>query len=149
MRAVVQRVQCARVRVGGETVAEMGAGLLAFVGVVRGDGPGDAQRLGRKLAHLRILADEEGRMNRSLAAAGGTLCVVSQFTLLGDARRGHRPSFAAAAPPEEAEPLVEGVVRAAEAEGVAVVTGRFRAHMRVELANDGPVTVLLDTGRLF
>lgn len=146
---MVQRVRCARVRVAGETVAEMGPGLLALVGVARGDGPAEAERLGRKLAHLRILSDEEGRMNRSLVTAGGTLCVVSQFTLLGDARRGHRPSFTAAAPPEEAETLVEGVVRAAEGEGVPVVTGRFRAHMQVELANDGPVTLLLDTGRLF
>jgi D-tyrosyl-tRNA(Tyr) deacylase len=149
VRAVVQRVGSARVRVGGETVAEMGGGLLALVGVARGDGPPQADELAAKLVGLRVFEDDAGRMNRSLLEVGGTLGVVSQFTLLADARRGRRPSFGEAAPPEQAEPLVEGVVRAARAAGAPVVTGRFRARMELELVNLGPVTVLLDTERRF
>lgn len=149
MRAVVQRVRAARVSVGEETVAEMGAGLLALVGVARGDGAEQARALARKLVHLRVLEDEEGRMNRSLLETGGTLGVVSQFTLLGDAREGRRPSFTQAAPPEEAEPLVETLAEEARRAGAPVVTGRFRAHMQVELLNDGPVTLLLDTEKRF
>lgn len=145
MRAVVQRVRRACVQVGEERVAEMGEGLLALVGVGREDGPDEARALARKLLRLRVFADAEGRMNRSLRETGGTLGVVSQFTLFGDVRRGHRPSFVDAAPPEQAEPLVEAVVAAARAEGVPVVTGRFRASMQVELVNDGPVTLWLDT----
>jgi D-tyrosyl-tRNA(Tyr) deacylase len=145
LRAVVQRVREARVTVAGEQVAEMGEGLLALVGVARGDGPQDAAALAEKLAHLRVFEDAEGRMNRSLLETGGTLGVVSQFTLLGDLRRGRRPSFVEAAPPDQAEPLVEAVVRAARAAGVPVVTGRFRARMEVALVNAGPVTVMLDT----
>jgi D-tyrosyl-tRNA(Tyr) deacylase len=145
LRAVVQRVREARVTVSGEQVAEMGEGLLALVGVARGDGPQDAAALAEKLAHLRVFEDAEGRMNRSLLETGGTLGVVSQFTLLGDLRRGRRPSFVEAAPPDQAEPLVEAVVRAARAAGVPVVTGRFRARMEVALVNAGPVTVMLDT----
>ena len=149
MRAVVQRVREARIRVGAETVAEMGEGLLALVGVAREDGPEDAAALARKLVHLRVLADEAGRMNRSLLEAGGTLGVVSQFTLLGDARQGRRPSWVEAAPPERAEPLVDAVAEEARRAGVRVVTGRFRAEMEVALVNVGPVTLLLDTRRLF
>lgn len=149
MRAVVQRVREARVCVGGEQVAAMGAGLLALVGVARGDGPGDAAALANKLVHLRVLADAAGRMNRSLLEAGGTLGIVSQFTLLGDAREGRRPSWHEAAPPEDAEPLLTAVVEAARRAGVPVVVGRFRAEMEVSLVNDGPVTVLLDTRRAF
>jgi D-tyrosyl-tRNA(Tyr) deacylase len=145
LRAVVQRVREARVTVAGERVAEMGEGLLALVGVARDDGPQDAAALADKLANLRVFEDADGRMNRSLLETGGTLGVVSQFTLLGDARRGRRPSFVEAAPPDQAEPLVEAVVRAARAAGVPVVTGRFRARMEVELVNSGPVTVMLDT----
>lgn len=149
MRAVVQRVREARVCVGGEEVAAMGAGLLALVGVARGDGLADSEALADKLVHLRVLADAAGRMNRSLLEAGGTLGVVSQFTLLGDAREGRRPSWHEAASPEDAEPLLTALVEAARRAGVPVVVGRFRAEMEVSLVNDGPVTVLLDTRRAF
>lgn len=149
MRAVAQRVTRARIAVAGEVVGEMGAGLLALVGVARGDGPAEAAELARKLVHLRVFPDAEGRMNASLQEAGGTLGVVSQFTLLGDARKGRRPSWTEAAPPDQAEPLVEAVCAEARALGVPVVSGRFRAAMAVELLNDGPVTILLDTARRF
>ncbi len=149
MRAVAQRVRSARVRVAGETVAEMAEGLLALVGVARGDSDDDARALAEKLAHLRVFDDADGVMNRSLAETGGTLGVVSQFTLLGDCRKGRRPSWADAAPPEEAEKRLEVLVAHALALGVTTVTGRFRADMDVELANQGPVTLLLDTRRLF
>ena len=145
MRAVVQRVRDARVTVDGALVAAMGHGLLALVGVAREDGPEDATALAEKLAHLRVFEDEAGRLNRSLLDVGGTLGVVSQFTLLGDARRGRRPSFVQAAPPEQAEPLIEALVNGARAAGVNVVTGRFRARMEVALVNVGPVTLLVDT----
>jgi len=147
MRAVVQRVHEARITVAGEEVATMGEGLLALVGVARGDGPAAAAWLAGKLAHLRLFEDDGGRMNRSLLEAGGTLGVVSQFTLLADARKGRRPSFTAAAPPADAEPLVEEVIRLARAEGLPVVSGRFRAAMDVALCNHGPVTVVLDSER--
>ena len=130
-------------------MGEMGAGLLALVGVARADGPAQAEELARKLVHLRVFADAAGRMNASLLEAGGTLGVVSQFTLLGDARKGRRPSWSEAAPPEQAEPLIEALCAEARALGVPVVTGRFRARMAVELVNDGPVTILLDTERRF
>jgi len=127
----------------------MGAGLLALVGVGRDDDEASAVELARKLVHLRVFEDAEGKMNASLLEAGGALGVVSQFTLFGDARKGRRPSFTAAAPPEIAEPLVEAVCREARSLGVAVVTGRFRAAMDVELTNAGPVTILIDTARHF
>jgi len=146
---VVQRVSEARVEVSGENVASMGPGLLALVGVADGDGEEQARELARKLAHLRVLPDGAGRMNRSLLESGGTLGVVSQFTLLGDVRKGRRPAFTAAAPPERAEPLVECVAASARELGVTVVTGRFGASMRVSLVNDGPVTLLVDTERRF
>lgn len=149
MRAVAQRVTRARITVAGEVVGEMGAGLLALVGVGKADGPDAAAELARKLVHLRVFEDPAGVNNASLLDVGGTLAVVSQFTLLGDARKGRRPSYFDAAPPEQAEPLVDAVARAARALGVAVVTGRFRAHMEVELVNAGPVTILLDTERRF
>lgn len=149
MRAVVQRVERARITVAGEPVGEMGAGLLALVGVARSDGPEAAATLGRKLVQLRILPDAEERMNASLLETGGTLGVVSQFTLLGDARRGRRPSWTEAAAPDHAEPLVEAVCAAARTFGVTVISGRFGAHMAVELVNTGPVTILLDTERRF
>jgi D-tyrosyl-tRNA(Tyr) deacylase len=145
----VQRVREARVTVAGERVAEMGEGLVALVGVARGDVPADALALAEKLIHLRVFEDADGRMNRSLLETGGTLCVVSQFTLLGDAREGRRPSWAGAAPAEEAEPLVEAVANRVRAAGVPVVTGRFRARMELALVNAGPVTVMLDTRGLF
>ena len=149
MRAVAQRVRRARVSVDGKTVGEMGIGLLALVGVGREDDAAAAQELARKLVHLRVFPDADGRMNASLLDAGATLGVVSQFTLFGDARKGRRPSYVAAAPPEQAEPLVEALCAEARSLGAAVVTGRFRAMMDVELLNDGPVTILLDTPRAF
>jgi D-tyrosyl-tRNA(Tyr) deacylase len=127
----------------------MGEGLLALVGVGRDDGPEQSQELARKIVHLRVFKDDEGRMNRSLIETGGQLGVVSQFTLFGDARRGRRPSYTNAAPPEQAEPLIRAVVDAASDAGISVVTGRFRAMMDVELVNAGPVTILLDTDRAF
>jgi D-tyrosyl-tRNA(Tyr) deacylase len=149
LRAVAQRVRRARITVDGAVVGEMGAGLLALVGVGRDDDDASAVELARKLVHLRIFEDAGGKLNASLLDAGGTLGVVSQFTLFGDARKGRRPSFTSAAPPERAEPLVEAVCREARALGVAVVTGRFRAAMDVELTNAGPVTILVDTARQF
>lgn len=149
MRAVVQRVSEARVTVDGEIVSEMGAGLLALVGVANDDAEADASDLAAKLVNLRVFPDGEGRMNRSLLEAGGALGVVSQFTLLGDARKGRRPSYAPAAAPERAERLISSLVAAARALGVTAVTGRFRATMRVALVNEGPVTILLDTKRHF
>lgn len=149
MRAVVQRVARARVDVDDECVAEMGPGLLALVGVGLADDEGDAAELARKIVGLRIFEDDTGRMNRSLADTGGALGLVSQFTLQADVRKGRRPSFGEAAPPERARPLFERVVREAEALGVTVVTGRFGAMMSVSLVNQGPVTILLDTERRF
>jgi D-tyrosyl-tRNA(Tyr) deacylase len=143
MRAVVQRVTRAAVRVEGETVGRIGAGLLVLLGVARGDGEAEAAALAGKTARLRIFEDGEGRMNRSLLETGGEALVVSQFTLLGDTRRGNRPGFTDAAAPAEAEALYERYAGALRAAGVPVATGRFRAHMEVELVNDGPVTLLL------
>ncbi len=132
-----------------ETVGRMEAGLLALVGVAESDTPDDARQLAEKLVHLRVFADEEGRMNRSLLEVQGTLGVVSQFTLLGDCRKGRRPSYAGAAKPEQAESVLELLIEPARGLGAPVVTGRFRAHMHVDLVNDGPVTLLLDTRRQF
>jgi D-tyrosyl-tRNA(Tyr) deacylase len=144
VRSVVQRVTHARVRVDDEVVGEIGPGLCALVGVTHGDDHSAARRLAEKLWHLRVLADDDGAMNRSLAETGGEILVVSQFTLYGDTSRGRRPSWVAAARPEVAEPLVDAVVARLTELGARVVTGRFRAHMLVELENDGPVTVTLD-----
>ena len=148
MRAVVQRVLEARVEVAGEVVAQMQGGLLVLLGVGHGDTSEQAEQLARKIVHLRIFEDEDGRMNRSLLEQGGTLCVVSQFTLYGDARKGRRPSFGGAAPPDLARPRVEEVAEAARQLGAPVVTGQFQAHMKVHLVNDGPVTLWLDTESL-
>jgi D-tyrosyl-tRNA(Tyr) deacylase len=145
MRAVVQRVSSAEVSVAGERIAHMGNGLLAFVGVGRGDGLAQVDELARRLVHLRVFGDEAGRMNRSLLDSGGTLGVVSQFTLYGDTRQGRRPFFGEAAPAEQAAPLIDALVAAAEGHGVPVVQGRFQAMMEVALVNSGPVTILLDT----
>ena len=139
MRALVQRVSSASVTVEGELVAEIGAGLVVLLGVRRGDGEAEADRLARKLLALRVFEDDEGRMNRSVREAGGELLCVSQFTLYGDARKGNRPSFVRAAPPEEAEPLYERVRRALGARA-----GRFGERMAVALVNDGPVTLLVE-----
>lgn len=145
MRAVVQRVSRASVSVDGREVASIGRGVLALVGVRRGDDADRARALAAKIAGLRILADAEGKMNRSVLDEGAEALVVSQFTLYGDARRGRRPSFVDAAPPEEASVLVEEVVTALRDAGVSTRTGAFGASMAVDLVNDGPVTILIET----
>jgi D-aminoacyl-tRNA deacylase len=144
VRALVQRVAWARVRIDGETVGEIGPGLCALVGVTHDDDEAIAGRLAERLWHLRIVADEHGVMNRSVAETTGAVLVVSQFTLYGDTGAGRRPSWRAAAPPEQAAPLVDAVVEGLRHLGATVATGRFRAMSCVELANDGPVTVLLE-----
>ena len=149
MRAVVQRVSRACVRVGDETVGRIDRGLLVLLGVGRGDGPTEAEELAKRIVHLRVFPDDEGRMNRSLLEVGGQLALVSQFTLYGDARKGRRPFFGDAASPETAEPLVEAVAECVRELGVEVETGRFQAHMEVELTGDGPVTILLDSEKKF
>jgi D-aminoacyl-tRNA deacylase len=144
MRAVVQRVTRAEVRVEGVATGAIGAGLAILLGVGRGDGEADADRLAGRLARLRVFPDAEGRFDRSLLDTGGAALVVSQFTLYGDTARGNRPSFTDAAAPELAEPLYERVCERLAAEGVAAVErGRFGAHMQLELVNDGPVTILI------
>jgi len=145
MKAVLQRVSRASVTVGGEVVGQIGRGLLVLLGVEQGDTEADAHQLADKTIQLRIFDDAEGKMNLSLAEVGGAMLVVSQFTLLGDCRKGRRPSFVDAAPPEMAEKLYETFVAAVGTQGVPVATGRFRAMMQVELVNDGPVTMLLDS----
>jgi len=144
MRALVQRVTRASVRVDDELVGEIDKGLLVLVGVTRTDDELVAGTLARKVVHLRIFDDDAGAMNRSVLDVGGRALVVSQFTLYGDTRRGRRPSWSAAAPPEQAEPLVTAFVTALRGEGIAVETGRFRADMQVELVNDGPVTLAIE-----
>jgi len=135
--------------VGGRTAGEIAAGVVVFLGVGKGDSPDAAGSLAEKTAHLRIVNDTRGKMNISLVESGGAALVVSQFTLYGDARRGRRPAFDRAAPPAEAAPLYEEYVRALRSLGVRVETGVFQAHMEVELVNDGPVTILLDSEKLF
>ena len=144
MRACIQRVLEAKVTVAGEVVGEIGAGMLVLLGVAAGDTEADARWLADKIAGLRIFEDEAGKMNLGLAETGGAMLVVSQFTLLGDCRKGRRPSFVDAAPPELAEALYETFVAAVRAQGIPVATGRFRAQMLVSLANDGPVTLVVD-----
>lgn len=131
--------------VGGEVVGSIGTGLVVLLGVGQGDGPAEVDWLAEKVIGLRIFEDDDGKMNRSLAEVGGALLVVSQFTLYGDARRGRRPSFSDAAPPELAERLYELFVARVEAAGIETATGKFREHMFVSLVNDGPVTLWLDT----
>ncbi|HEV2617355.1 MAG TPA: D-aminoacyl-tRNA deacylase [Candidatus Acidoferrales bacterium] len=149
MRTVVQRVSRARVVVEGRVTGEIGGGLLIFIGVGRADSPETAAVMAEKIVNLRIFNDEQGKMNRSLLDIGGELLAVSQFTLYGDARGGRRPSFIQAAPPELGKSLYEEFVRAVSTQGVRVQTGVFQAHMSVELTNDGPVTILLDSDKLF
>jgi D-aminoacyl-tRNA deacylase len=144
MRGLIQRVAEARVLVEGEVVGAIGPGLCALVGVTHGDDEAGARRLAERIWQLRVLADGEGRMERSLADVGGGVLVVSQFTLYGDTGRGRRPSWGAAAPGAVAEPLVTVVADALRDRGAEVATGRFGADMRVELACDGPVTVLVE-----
>lgn len=147
MRAVVQRVATARVRVGDRVVAEIGRGLLVLVGVGRDDGPRDVEYIAGKIRDLRVFDDEQGKLNRSVAEVGGAVLVVSQFTLYGDCRKGRRPSFDGAAPPAEARRLYEALVQTLRETGLPVATGEFQAMMQVELVNDGPVTLLLDSTR--
>jgi len=144
VKAVAQRVSRAAVQVDGVTIGEIGAGFVLLVGVEHADTDAEAEALADKLLGLRVFGDAEGNMNRSLRDVGGAVLVVSQFTLLAALRRGRRPSFTAAAPPEMAEPLVDAVVARIGSAGVEVATGRFGARMEVELVNDGPVTVLFD-----
>lgn len=148
MKAVIQRVTEASVSVGDETVGRIGPGLVVLLGVAQGDTATDACRLAEKTAGLRIFSDAEGRFNLSLLDTGGEALVVSQFTLLADSRKGRRPSFTGAAPPEEAEPLVGEYENALRRLGVRVAGGRFGAHMQVEILNDGPVTIILDSAEL-
>lgn len=145
MRALVQRVSRARVTVEGETVGEIGRGLVILLGVRRGDGESEADKLAEKCADLRVFADSGGNLNRSLKEVGGEALVVSQFTLYADASGGRRPSFTEAARAEEAEPIYDRFCRHLAAQSVAVARGVFRARMEVELVNDGPVTLLLET----
>jgi D-tyrosyl-tRNA(Tyr) deacylase len=147
MRAVVQRVSRARVRVNGQTTGEIGPGLLILLGVGQGDTPREADYLLDKIIHLRIFEDGEGKMNLSLLETGGQLMVISQFTLYADCRKGRRPSFTDAAPPGEAQKLYDDFVNAARHRGMLVATGIFQALMEVELVNSGPVTILLDTSK--
>jgi D-tyrosyl-tRNA(Tyr) deacylase len=144
MRALVQRVKEARVRVDDETVGEIGAGVCVLVGVTHDDTDAGARRLASKVANLRVFDDADGVMNLSLLDTGGAALVVSQFTLYGDTTRGRRPGWSAAAPPEVAEPLVGAFTHELGALGVPTATGRFRAEMQVALVNDGPVTLLLE-----
>jgi D-tyrosyl-tRNA(Tyr) deacylase len=145
MKAVVQRVASARVEIEGATVGEIDRGLLVLLGVARGDAESDAAWMAEKIPSLRIVEDAEGKMNLGLEEVGGALLAVSQFTLLGDARKGRRPSFVRAAPPDDANRLYERFVELARSRGLTVRTGRFQAHMQVHLVNDGPVTILLES----
>jgi D-tyrosyl-tRNA(Tyr) deacylase len=149
MRAVVQRVSRAHVTVDGEITGQIGLGLLVLLGVGRDDTEADATYLAEKIAGLRIFEDDEGKMNRSVQDAGGSVLAVSQFTLYGDVRRGKRPSFDAAAPPEKARQLYEFFVERIRGAGLRCETGRFQAMMEVELVNEGPVTILLDSRKGF
>ena len=144
MRAVVQRVVRAAVRVDGATVGEIGEGLLVLLGVARGDGPQEAHRIAVKVAKLRIFEDDDGRFARSVLDSGGAVLAVSQFTLLADTAKGQRPSFSDAAPGPEAEPVYEAFCAALAEAGLRVERGVFGARMEVELVNDGPVTIVLD-----
>jgi D-tyrosyl-tRNA(Tyr) deacylase len=145
MRAVLQRVSRARVVVDGETVGTIGRGLLVLLGIARDDTLEQARWLAERVAGLRVFADDQGKMNRDVTEAGGSILVVSQFTLYGDCRKGRRPSFVLAAPAEAAIPLYEAFINAIRALGITVASGRFGALMDVELVNDGPVTLILET----
>jgi D-tyrosyl-tRNA(Tyr) deacylase len=149
MRVAIQRVSRARVQVGERTVGEIGRGLLVLVGVGSADGPDDVEYIAGKLRDVRIFEDEQGKMNRSVVDVGGALLLVSEFTLYGDIRKGRRPSFDRAAAPPLARQLYEDLVRVLRERGLRVETGAFQAHMQVELVNDGPVTILLDSERSF
>jgi D-aminoacyl-tRNA deacylase len=145
LRAVIQRVTRASVKVDGSVAGEIGAGLLILLGVSKMDNPESVSYLAEKIANLRIFSDDAGKMNLSLLDTGGSALVVSQFTLYGDTRGGRRPSYIQAAPPEEANRLYQEFVKSLRSLGMKVETGVFQAHMQVELVNDGPVTILLDS----
>ena len=149
MRAVVQRVTRASVTVNGEVIGQIGRGLVVLVGIARDDTKVEAAYLVDKISNLRIFDDKEGKMNLSVKDVGGALLIISQFTLYGDVRRGLRPAWIDAAPPEIAEPLYDFFVRQCQSSVIGVATGKFQAMMQVELVNDGPVTILLDSGKLF
>ena len=149
MRAVVQRVFQAHVEVDGRTVGEIGPGLVVFLGVGDGDGDEDCAYLAEKVASLRVFEGQDGRMNLSVKDTGGGVLCISQFTLYGDCRKGRRPSFTAAAPPDEAEKLYQQFVRCLQKQGIPTATGRFQAMMRILVDNDGPVTLLLDSTKQF
>ncbi len=149
MRAVVQRVSRAKVTVNGEITGEIGRGFLVLLGVAEGDEVEDARFLARKIAGLRVFEDAEGKMNLALADVDGRMLVISQFTLLGDCRKGRRPSFVSAARPEQANALYQQFTAAVREQGIAIETGRFQEHMDVELINSGPVTLLLDSRKEF
>ncbi|AEG61475.1 D-aminoacyl-tRNA deacylase [Desulforamulus ruminis] len=149
MRAVVQRVRRGSVTVGEEVVGKIGPGLVVLLGVGRGDTVEDARYLADKIGQLRIFDDDRGKMNRSLQEVGGEVLAVSQFTLFGDCRKGRRPGYSDAAPPEEARELYETFVQRLVCQGLPVATGRFQEHMLVEIINDGPVTLLLDSTKAF
>jgi D-tyrosyl-tRNA(Tyr) deacylase len=149
MRVVVQRVKRAQVCVEGKVVGEIGEGLVCLVGVGKGDQEADADYLAAKIPHLRVFEDNDGRFNRSLLDIGGGILVVSQFTLYGDCRRGRRPSFTDAAEPRRARELYQRFVTSLQEQDISVATGEFQARMAVELVNDGPVTLLFDSGKLF
>ncbi len=149
MRAVVQRVTESSVEVDGKTIGEIGRGLLVLLGVASDDTEDDAAQIAKKVAQLRIFNDADGKFNLSLEDVGGAVLLISQFTLFGDARKGNRPSFIAAARPEHAVPLYDSVAQHLRDRGITVATGEFGAHMDVHLTNDGPVTILLDTHKTF
>lgn len=149
MRAVVQRVRKAEVMVEGESIGSIGQGLMVFLGVGEGDEQDDLEYMVDKIVNLRIFSDEEGKMNRSLKDVDGHMLIVSQFTLYGDCRRGRRPSFSQAAEPRRAQDLYEEFVKRVEGEGVETATGEFQAMMDVEIHNQGPVTLLLDSRKTF
>jgi D-tyrosyl-tRNA(Tyr) deacylase len=149
MRCVVQRVTAASVLVEGQVVGAIGKGLVALIGVANGDGTADIDYVASKIRGLRVFGDDQGRMNRSLLEAGGSVLAISQFTLLGDVRRGRRPAFGDAAPPALARPVYDAVVEALRAGGVPVATGVFQADMALTLTNDGPVTIMIDSRRTF
>ena len=145
MIAVVQRVTSCEVRVSDKPVGRIGLGLLVLLGVSRSDEEKDADYLAEKISHLRIFEDDAGKMNRSLVEAGGEMLVVSQFTLLGDCRKGRRPSFVEAAPPQRALDLYESFISRVKSKGISVATGQFQAMMAVSLVNDGPVTLIVES----
>ena len=148
MRICLQRVKRAQVTVDGEVIGSIGEGLLVLLGVAVGDTQREADQMADKVCGLRVFEDDAGKMNRSLTEIGGAMLVVSQFTLLGDCRKGRRPSFVDAAPPELAVQLYESFIASVRQRGITVTSGRFRAHMMVELVNDGPVTIVLESGEM-